>query len=132
MQGGALIARFCIILFAIFVKPCAGPIEGYPMRSAILAIDLPPDDHGSERQRWSSFSAMIAKTQGNPAVREIAPTVWQVDFHKSPYALGQLIVACEQFGYAYGILQLDGDAQWLRQESALLTAKTGWKIDASG
>jgi hypothetical protein len=95
------------------------------MQSAILAIDLPPDDHSSERQRWQNFSAMIAKAASNPAVREIAPTVWQVDFHKSPVALAELIVACERFGYGYGILQLDGDAQWLHQPEALPVAKTG-------
>jgi hypothetical protein len=101
------------------------------MHSAILAIELPPDGP-NERARWLNFSAAIAKIQGNPAMKEIAPTVWQVDFHKSPYALGQLIVACEQFGYGYGILQLDADAQWLRQEGAPPIAKTGWKIDTSG
>jgi hypothetical protein len=100
------------------------------MQSAILAIEIPPDNH-IERARWQNFSAMIAKIQGNPAVREIAPTVWQVDFQKSPDALARLIVACVEFGYAYGILPLAADAQWLRQESALLIAKTGWKIDTA-
>jgi hypothetical protein len=116
---------FCIVLFAIFVKPCAGPSEGIPMQSAILAIDASFPDNYTEKQRWQNFSAVIAKATSNPAVREIAATVWQVDFQKSPGALAQLIVGCEQFGYGYGILQLDADVQWLHRPAEHQVAKTG-------
>jgi hypothetical protein len=94
------------------------------MHSAILAIELPPDTY-STRQGWQNFAAMIAPVEQNPAVKLLAPNVWQVNFQKAPDAFAQLIVACERFGYAYGILQLDAEPQWLRREGAVPMAKTG-------
>jgi hypothetical protein len=95
------------------------------MHSAILAINFSASANYAERERWQNFAAMIAKATSNPAVREIAPTVWQVDFQKSPGALAHIVVACEKFGYGYGILPFDGEPPWLDQAGEHPTAKTG-------
>lgn len=94
------------------------------MHSAILVVDLPPDTYNS-RQAWQAFAAMIAPAAGNPAVKSLAPNVWQVNFQQAPAALAQLIVGCERFGHTYEILQLDAEPQWLRRVADNPMAKTG-------
>jgi hypothetical protein len=94
------------------------------MHSAILAIELPPDNY-TETNRWKSFRVPVSKLDSNPAVKEISPAVWQIDFQQSSDALAELIVACENFGYNYGILQFDDEPRWLHREAKRQIAKTG-------
>jgi hypothetical protein len=95
------------------------------MRSAILAITVDPAERVIDRSGWHNFPGTIAKAVENPAVKQIAPTVWQVDFHRSPGALAKLIDACELFGYSYGILPFDDEPPWLHHEGELAIRKRG-------
>lgn len=94
------------------------------MHSAIIAIELPPETYNA-KQGWLAFSAHVGKAVESPAVKSLAPNVWQVNFREAPQALAQLIDGCERFGHTYKILQFDDEPQWLRRESALAVAKTG-------
>jgi hypothetical protein len=82
------------------------------MHSAIFAVDLPPENH-TGRQKWQVFSAMIAKLEANPALRQLGPNVWQVNFQQAPAALAELIVACERHELPYEILPLADEPQWI-------------------
>jgi hypothetical protein len=83
------------------------------MHSAILAVQLPPENHAG-RQTWQGFSAMIAGIEGNPALRQLGPNVWQVDFRKAPAVLARLVVACDQFELPYEILPLENASAWIQ------------------
>jgi hypothetical protein len=96
------------------------------MHFAILALTLDrPDERHIDRQSWHNFSGVIARTVENPAVKQIAPTVWQVDFRNNPGALAKLIDACEQFGYSYGILPFADEPPWIHRVGELQAAKRG-------
>jgi hypothetical protein len=85
--------------------------EGEMMHSAIVKVVMPDD--GAGEQRWRAFLASVVLLKGNPAIELLGENVWQINFQRSPAALAQLVAACVQHNFSYGVLQLDAEPQWL-------------------
>jgi hypothetical protein len=86
------------------------------MRSVILMVEKKHAESGSQENvgRWREFCNTIAKLGGNNAVEALSPTIWQIDFYKSPAAFGLLIYACEEFEYDYRLLAFEEEPHWIR------------------
>jgi hypothetical protein len=55
---------------------------------------------------------MIANLNGDPAVEQLGPNVWQTNFQQSPHALAQLVAACEKCHLRYKVLTFDTEPAW--------------------
>jgi len=83
------------------------------MQSAIVYVVMPSEPYRA-REKSALLLAGIARLEHNQSVTQLGEFVWQINFRESPYALAQLVVACEQLAMPYGILPLDADPQWIR------------------
>ena len=102
-----------------------GTMESGNMQFAILALTLDPNERHIDRHGWHAFAGEISKATEDPAVKQIAPTVWQVEFGKNPAALGRLIVSCENFEYSYGVLPFADEPLWIHQTRDSLSGRRG-------
>jgi hypothetical protein len=79
------------------------------MHSALFVVKIP-----AERDDWGGFLGSVAtKLRQAKGVVRLAENVWLLNLQESAAPLGWLVSLCESGKFAYGILPLQDEPEWL-------------------